>query len=272
MLSLWQLDTTGGISLTKISVSAGIVVYNGAQEALCAARSILSATKDTDLQLYLIDNASPDGSAKCLASAAPSLNAQVICLEQNIGFGSGHNTVLPLLNSRYHAVINPDITLNEDSISVLCHWLEQHPDVVMVTPRLHFPTGEEQFTAKRVPTFLALLSRQLPLPFLKGIEHSYLMLDQDLTVAQEIDFCTGCFFVIRTDVFRRMGGFDESYFMYVEDADLTRKAQAYGKVMYVPITAVTHAWHRDTRKKWRNFWMQVHSMLRYWRKWGFRFW
>ena len=87
---------------------------------------------------------------------------------------------------------------------------------------------------------------------------------------QEIEFCTGCFFVMRTEAFRRMGGFDEGYFMYVEDADITRKAQEYGKVMYVPEAHVYHAWHRDTKKKWKNFWMQIRSMLRYWRKWGFR--
>ena len=81
---------------------------------------------------------------------------------------------------------------------------------------------------------------------------------------------TGIDVEIATEAFRRMGGFDEGYFMYVEDADITRKAQEYGKVMYVPEAHVYHAWHRDTKKKWKNFWMQIRSMLRYWRKWGFR--
>ena len=81
---------------------------------------------------------------------------------------------------------------------------------------------------------------------------------------------TGIDVEIATEAFRRMGGFDEGYFMYVEDADITRKAQEYGKVMYVPEAHVYQAWHRDTKKKWKNFWMQIRSMLRYWRKWGFR--
>ena len=66
-------------------------------------------------------------------------------------------------------------------------------------------------------SFLALLARQVPLPFLKGVERHYLMQDEDLSCPQEIEFCTGCFFVMRTEAFRRMGGFDEGYFMYVED-------------------------------------------------------
>lgn len=105
--------------------------------------------------------------------------------------------------------------------------------------------------------------------FEKTEEH-YLMLDEDLTVAREIDFCTGCFFVIRPEAFRQMGGFDEGYFMYVEDADLTRKAQSCGKVYFTPCTHVYHAWNRSPNKSLKPFLMQISSMLRYWRKWGFR--
>lgn len=261
----------GEAAVEKTKVSAGIVVYNGAGEAAAAAKSLLENTKDAALHVYLIDNASPDGAGEALAGMDFGEDAEVLRLPENRGFGGGHNAVLEKLDSRYHFVVNPDITLTEDSVSALCRWMDAHPDVVMATPRLRFPSGEEQYTAKRRPTFLALLARQTHLPFLKNVERHYLMLDEDLSRPQEIDFCTGCFFVMRTEAFRAIGGFDESYFMYVEDADITRKAQALGKVMYAPVTAVTHAWHRDANRKWKNFWMQVSSMLHYWRKWGFRF-
>ena len=227
-------------------------------------------TRDAALSLTLVDNASPDGAGEWLAAQQLGPGVKVVRLPENVGFGSGHNTVLPQLDSVYHFVVNPDITLDDDAVSKLCAWMDAHPDVVMATPRLLFPNGAEQYTAKRRPSFLALLARQVPLPFLKGVERHYLMQDEDLSCPQEIEFCTGCFFVMRTEAFRRMGGFDEGYFMYVEDADITRKAQEYGKVMYVPEAHVYHAWHRDTKKKWKNFWMQIRSMLRYWRKWGFR--
>ena len=249
--------------------SACIVVYKGADEAARAARSLLEHTQ-YPLEIYLVDNNSPDGAGQALEKMPFPDNVHVVRLAENVGFGKGHNAVIPMLTSCYHFVVNPDITLEEDSISALCSWMDDHPDVVMATPRLKYPSGEEQYTAKRRPTFAALLARQLPLPFLKGVERHYLMLDEDLSIPREIDFCTGCFFVIRTDVFRRMGGFDESYFMYVEDADITREAQKYGKVFYVPVTYVHHAWHRDPNKKLRSFTMQIRSMLHYWHKWGFR--
>ncbi len=257
--------------MEKTEASACIVVYGGGEEAERAARSLLAHTKGVSLTLTLVDNASPDGSGAYLAGEDFGANTRVICLPKNVGFGSGHNVVIPTLTSKYHFVVNPDITLEDDAVSALCAWMDAHPDVVMATPRLLFPDGREQYTAKRPPSFLALLSRQAPLPFLKKRERHYLMLDEDLTRPQEIGFCTGCFFVIRTETFKAIGGFDEKYFMYVEDADITRKAQSRGKVMYTPAAHVFHAWHRDTRKKWKNFWMQLRSMLRYWHKWGFRF-
>lgn len=252
-------------------VSACIVVYGGGEEAAAAARSVVQHTKGCALRLYVVDNASPDGAGAFLARQDFGPQVEVRRLAENVGFGSGHNSVLPDLDSDYHAVINPDILLQDDAISILCDYLDAHPEAVMATPRLLFPDGREQFTAKRAPTFMALLSRQVPLACFQNIERHYLMLDEDLSQPHAVDFCTGCFFVMRTEAFRRIGGFDESYFMYVEDADITRKAQQCGEAVYVPGACVTHAWHRDANKKWKNFWMQVGSMFHYWHKWGFHF-
>lgn len=253
------------------TASACIVVYNGAEEALAAARSLLACTKRLPLELYLVDNASPDGTGRLLRAEAPKLNGrvQVRCLGQNRGFGAGHNAVLEELSSRYHFVVNPDIQLTEDSVGALCAWMDAHPDVVMATPRLVYPDGTEQYTPKRAPFFRALLARVSP--FCKKAETHYLMRDRDLASPQDITFCTGSFFVVRTQVFRQIGGFDEGYFMYVEDADITRKALEVGRVCYAPVTVVTHAWHRATHKNVRSFFRQLGSMARYWHKWGFRF-
>ena len=256
--------------MEKHLVSACIVAYNGAQEVEQAVRSILANSPSCNLTFYVVDNASPDKSGEELQQAfSEAQQVEVICLPQNKGFGSGHNTVRDRLQSRYHAVINPDITVDSDVLGKLCAYLDEHPDVVMVTPQLRFPDGKVQYVAKRPPNFMALLARQLPLPFLKRYEDHYLMLDEDLTKAQEIGFCSGCFFVIRTEVFQKIGGFDEDYFMYVEDADITRRAMQCGKVVYLPDCYVFHAWHRSTRKSVKPFLIQLRSMGLYFKKWGF---
>ena len=103
--------------MEKTKVSACIVTYGGYREAAQAAESLLRHTTGVDLSLYLVDNASPDGTGEKLQQAQPQWGprVQVMRLARNMGFGAGHNAVLPVLNSKYHAVVNPDITLDEDA-------------------------------------------------------------------------------------------------------------------------------------------------------------
>ena len=260
---------------SPVSISACIVSYCDYEEVCAAVRSILQHTPG-QLDLYVVDNASPDGCGARLAGTDfADGRVQVICLPRNLGFGGGHNSVLPRLESQVHFILNPDILVQDDILHDLAGWLLDHPDIAMATPQLYFPDGRIQHLPRRKPTPWALFARQLA-PKLPGsvfdkTDRHYTMQDEDLTKPRPIEFCTGSFMAVRTEVLRQIGGFDESYFMYVEDADITRKAQALGKVMYAPVTAVTHAWHRDANRKWKNCWTQVSSMLHYWRKWGFRF-
>ena len=132
-----------------MELSACIVVYNGADEALRAAQTVLDCTRRHPLTLYLVDNASPDGSGQRLAKAAKDgtlhiredQKVEVLCRTENGGFGTGHNTVLSLLHSRVHFILNPDIQLTEDTLSDLADWMTAHPGVVMARPALTFPDG-----------------------------------------------------------------------------------------------------------------------------------
>lgn len=250
-------------------LSASVVIYGGAAEA---RRCLFSLKRETcgGLDLYLIDNVSPDGALEQLQREGLPEGTHVLPLEKNLGYGGGHNAALPLLDSQYHAVVNPDIELDADAIGAMAAWMDEHPDVAITTPRLLFPDGREQHIAKRRPALLPLIARQLPLPFLKKYEAHYLMLDEDLSHPTDVEFCSGSFFVIRTDLYKAMGGFDEGYFMYVEDADITQKALQHGRAVFLPQVTVTHVWHRAAHRKLRQFFWQLRSMMRYFRKWGFK--
>ncbi len=260
-----------------MELSATIVVYNHWQEALTAAATVLDCTRRHPLTLYLVDNASPDGSGPQLEQAAQGLTTRpgqvvrVICRSRNQGFGAGHNTVLPQLSSQVHFILNPDIQLMEDTLSDLAEWMEAHPDVVMARPGLQFPDGRIQALPLRRCSLRAMVYRQLPmLKFWSKYNDAYLMADADLTQPTEIQFCTGSFSAVRTEDFRAVGGFDEGYFMYVEDADLTQKMMQQGKVYLVPQYTAVHAWHRAAHRQLRPCLWQTRSLLRYFRKWGFR--
>lgn len=261
-------------------LSACIVVYNGYEEALNAAASVLAHTKKYPLTLYLVDNASPDGSGGKLEQAvaarqlpvAENQTVQVICRKTNGGFGAGHNTVLPLLESGCHFILNPDILLEGDVLCQMADYAKAHPDVVMARPELHYPDGRVQVLPLRRCSVLALVYRQLTwLKPLKKYNDRYVMANCDLTVPTDIQFCTGSFCMIRTETFQEIGGFDESYFMYVEDADLTQRALRKGRVQLWPQFKAIHAWHRAPHTSFTHFWQQLTSMMRYFFKWGVRF-
>lgn len=259
-----------------MELSATIVVYNHAQEALDAAAAVLDCTRRHPLTLYLVDNASPDGSGQQLEQAAPGLplrpgqQVKVVRRSRNQGFGTGHNTVLPELTSQVHFILNPDIQLTADTLSDLAEWMEAHPGVVMARPGLVFPDGRTQPLPLRRCSLRAMVYRQLPmLKFWSHCNDAYLMADQDLTRPTEIQFCTGSFSAVRTEDFRAVGGFDEGYFMYVEDADLTQKMMQRGKAYLVPQYTAVHAWHRAAHRQLRPCLWQVRSLLRYFGKWGF---
>lgn len=258
----------------QYSLSACIVSYCDYDEVCAAVRSVLTNTPG-DLALYVVDNASPDGCGTRLAEtdfADPRV--QVITLPENVGFGRGHNTVLPLLKSRFHFILNPDILLQDDVLHALAGWLEDHPEAAMATPQLYYPDGRIQHLPRRKPTPWALFARQLAPRFPGSVfdksDRHYTMQDEDLSLPRPIEFCTGSFMAVRTEVLQKVGGFDEDYFMYVEDADLTQKILQEGRVYLVPQYHAVHAWHRAPARDAGKFKMQLGSMIHYFKKWGIK--
>ncbi len=250
-------------------ISGSIVTYGCFDEAAKAANSLLQHTKGRTFELFIVDNASPDGTGVLLKNAFEG-RAKVLLQSKNVGFGAGHNKVVPYLKSRYHAVINPDIEIHSDVLTAMAGYLDEHPEAVAAVPKLLYPGGKEQLVAKRLPSVLALLARHIPFFGASKIEGNYLRRGEELAVGIPIEFCTGCFFLMRTEVFLKIGGFDERYFMYFEDVDIGREAMKYGEIAYLPNVEITHAWHRDTIKKIRPFLLQLISMFKYFAKWGIK--
>lgn len=253
--------------MKEYKISGSIVVYNKPEDAFKTVESVLAHTQE-NFSLYVIDNNSQDKINDLLKK---SFSANYIDLSENIGFGKGHNLVLDKLDSKYHFIINPDILINEDTIPALCKFMDENPQVAIACPKVLHPDGSLQYIAKKRPGLLSLISRRVHIKPLEKIEDSYLMKEADQDKAFEIEFCTGCFFVIRTEILQQIGGFDSDYFLYFEDADITMKAKKFGKAFYAPQASVVHFWHRETASSKRQFLLQLKSMFIYFQKWGFKF-
>ncbi len=256
--------------MEKIKVSGCIVTYNAKGKVDATIESLLEKTVGVDFTLYVVDNASEDGTAEYLKEKYPSV--VVIANEKNDGFGAGHNKVIPFLKSDYHVVINPDILLKDDAISELSFFAQKDEKIGLLSPQIRFEDGRLQMLAKRNPSVRYLGNHW----FHKGDEPNklmteYCMLDMPEDEPFEITNATGCFMFFRTSVFMELGGFDERFFMYLEDCDIARRVSKKYKALFYPMATVYHLWERESKKNKKLLIIHIQSIIKYFLKWGIKF-
>lgn len=219
-----------------------------------------------DFELYIVDNSSTDGTPEFIEQNYPEL--ELIRNTGNAGFGAGHNLIRDRLDSEYHVVINPDIILHDDAISALADYLEEHEDVGMLAPRICYPDGRTQILGKRDPKLKYLIASRLRNDENPGkLLREYAMLDADYSKPFEIENASGCFFMIRTELFKQIGGFDEGYFLYFEDSDITRTVRQKSRVVFCPQIVVYHEWERASKRNYKLLLVHIRSMFYYMNKW-----
>lgn len=249
-------------------ISACLVLYHSGEEALRAV-DCLDAS-DVEIDVYLVDNTPEDDTAGQIRWKHPGVN--VLPQEKNLGFGRGNNAVLPELRSEYHLLVNPDVTFDADLVRRMVEYMDKTPGCVILTPRVLNEDGTEQYLPKMQPTIHYLLGGFLER--FGGVftrwRREYTMADRSIRMPVKVEFATGCFLMIRTEDFRQMKGFDERFFLYQEDSDLSRRAMNRGNIIYHPDMTVTHAWQRENTRSLRGIRRQVTSILKFFLKWGFK--
>lgn len=248
-------------------ITGCIVTYNNKRTIMRAIASLLEHTQGVSFVLHVVDNASTDGTPELICKHFP----QVILHKKNKnpGFGTGHNQVLPLLDSKYHIIINPDVVLRSDVITQMASYMDAHEDIGLLSPKICFPEdGRPQILGKRNPTLRYLIASRLrkegsPSPTLA----EYAMLNADESDVFDIENATGCFMMLPTQLFKQLGGFDEKFFMYFEDCDLTRRVCESHRAVFYPHATVFHEWGRESKKNGKLMLIQIRSMLYYFYKW-----
>ncbi len=246
-------------------VTGSIVTFNNMSTIAQTLQTLFEYTKDIDFKLYVVDNASTDGTADYIKNNFPEV--ELIVQEKNIGFGAGHNVVIEKINSKYHAVINPDIVLIENAIKKMADYMNENEDVGLLSPRIKFPDGRDQILGKRDPHFKYLLASRMRRDSNRHVLEEYAMLDKGFEKPFDIENATGCFMLLRTECLKQIGGFDERYFMYFEDADITRELRKITRTVYYPQAVVSHVWNRDSKRNYKLLAVHIHSMLKYYLKW-----
>lgn len=256
--------------MSKASVS--IVTHNNKtdiEERLGVLRSFFENQLISNV--YIVDSNSTDDTVKIVKDYAwkfPKIN--FIDLPVNRGFGYGHNIAIGQSDSRYHLIMNLDSTpTKNEMLDEMINEMDEDSSIGLLSPLVKFPNGETQLLTRNEPTILDLAIRFLGPSFMKKRQEKFINQKTGYDRPQLILNATGSFMFLRMDVLKQINGFDERYFLYMEDTDLTKSVNQISKAWFNPKFVITHEWQRDNHSL-RGSIQLVASMIKYFNKWGWK--
>ncbi len=187
----------------------------------------------------------------------------------NPGFGSGHNNAFKSvdINFNFFLVCNPDIQFDYQSLQKMVTFIESRNQIGLLMPMVVYPNGENQKLSKLLPSPFSLIVRRIPI--LHKIQNKYTLNHYKYNFPLDVPFLSGCFLFFKSDVFRKIGGFDENYFMYFEDIDICRNVRKCGfRTMVFPEVKVVHNHTYKSIFDYNTFINLLNSAIIYFNKWG----
>ena len=276
--------------MRECSLSIGIVTYRSEDnvvhrllESLVAAVRIATAQTAMDVAIQLVCN--DDETARFgalsallddLAESAPEcMHCELVTGHGNIGYGAAQNLAIRRSSADYHLVLNPDVELDADALLESVRFLDSHPDAAVVAPQGLDGSGRYAGLAKREPSVLVLLLRAFSVRASPGFfgrrVGRYVYSDRlPSERAQPIDLASGCYMFCRASALRAVGGFDERYFLYFEDYDLSRRIAVHGRIYEVPGVRIRHHGGDTARRGLGRIARFVRSGIRYFNSYGWR--
>ena len=196
----------------------------------------------------------------------------------NLGYGLGHNS--NLLNIKPNAetifvALNPDIYFDGNDIFGFIKYCLENNNFACAAPLIYLPNGDIQYSAKKNPTTLSLLIGRFSMLQKMKYLKNYLFKNQNrsrnyIDEIIEAPFLSGCFLVFPSEIFHRIKGFSEEYFLHFEDADIVRRASNLGRTIHCPFGFVTHIRGRGSHKSIFQQFHLVISYFKYSKIWGLR--
>lgn len=228
-------------AIASPTLSVLIVSYNTREMTLECLRVLTrELPPGISTEILVVDNASSDGSADAIRTAFPEVRLSVSA--RNHGFGAANNLALARARGRYLLLLNTDAFPRPGALAAMVRCLERHADVGVVGPRLFYGDGTRQQSCFRFTTPLyawmenlgitKLCRRHPALDDYRGWDHAS---------ERAVDFVIGACLLLRREVYEQVGGFDERFFMYQEEADWQKRIRQEGwRVVFTPEGEVVH--------------------------------
>lgn len=238
-------------------VSVVIVSFNTRELTVSCLKSVYASKDIESLEVFVVDNASSDGSAGAVIENFPE--ATLIENTTNIGYAKANNQAIVMASAPYVCLLNSDAVMEPDTLRSLLVFMENRPDVAAAGPKLLFGDGTPQQSAFCYSGFVTEAMRlsgvrdiisnrhikRAAAPLISRIPNKkarmYTQIPNTDNQPREVESISGACLVVRRDVIDRIGLLDENFFMYMEDIDwCKRMADAGYKIFYLPETAVVH--------------------------------
>ncbi len=254
-------------------LNISIVLYNPnwEQEVLPLVKELLQV--QCLHKIYLLDNSESREVYPKSVIKDPKL--RYMHMPSNLGYGKAHNVALresAYYETKYHLVMNSDIRVKAADIDAMVTFMDANPQVGQLMPKVVNPDGSQQYLAKRLPSPLDVFGRRfLPASLIAKRNMRYELRDLDLTRPINAPYLSGCFMLLRTQAVVEAGLFDERYFMYPEDIDLTRTIHRNWLTLYYPEWTITHAHARASYYNKHMLRIHIRNMCRYFNKYGWLF-
>lgn len=269
------------------SLSACIVVYKTDVTTLMATLdslivAYLKARHEkllNSLQVLVIDNgATLQVQDFEKLDSLESVTVKLISNSMNIGFGAAHNQGLGYSETDQHLILNPDVLIDPDAIDTGIRYLRDNHDCGLLAPRGFDLIGQDAYLCKHSPNLLDLFVRGFAPGSIKSLFKKRLS-KYEKREAIELPFelesqdvASGCFMLGRTELLKYIGGFDDRFFLYFEDYDLSQRLMTFCKIVYLPTLQVKHAGGQSARKGLLHVCYFLCSAVRYFNKHGWRVW
>lgn len=253
-------------------IIGSIVVFkNGRSSLIKTIQSFLNV--DLKTYLYVVDNSPTDA----LRDLCNYKNVEYIYADANLGFGSAHNLVIDgvLGKSKYHLILNPDVSFSKSTVEEIFKFMEKNTDIGCLMPKALYLSGEPQYLCHLLPTPLNLFWRRFIPESLKGLyselNFKYEMRFSGYDKIMDIPCLSGAFMFIKSQALEKAGTFDQKFFMYMEDVDLSRRMVKYFRNVYFPDVFIYHEHAKGSYKKLILLKYHLISAISYFNKWGWFF-
>lgn len=249
-----------------MKVSASLVLFHNEPELFAAAME--SFLEGCDGIIHVVDNSSIPLQHDLFSHP----RVRYYFPGRNLGFGAGHNFALRRIcpECELHLLLNPDIRFGRDVLPAMVGRMMREPDIGALMPRVQYPNGEFQRLCKLLPSPVDLIFRRF-IPFRsvrQRINFRYELHAMDESRSWDVPTLSGCFLLVRMEHFRRIGGFDERYFMYMEDVDLVRRIGDVARTVFDPSAVATHVFAKGSYREPRLLGYHMRAAVAYFNKWG----